>query len=47
LLGGSSGACGVDLCMGTAAGISLPSASASIKKKTSALATTTTLRGVL
>jgi hypothetical protein len=33
--------------MGTAAGMSLPSASAPVKKKTSALATTTTLWGVL
>jgi hypothetical protein len=33
--------------MGTAAGMPLPSASAPVKKKTSALATTTTLWGML
>jgi hypothetical protein len=34
---------GVKFCIGTAAGMSLPSASAPVKKKTSASATTTTL----
>jgi hypothetical protein len=43
----ASGTCGVNLCMGTAAGMSLPSSSAPVKKKTSALATTTTLWGAL
>jgi hypothetical protein len=43
----ASGTCGVKFCMGTAAGMSLPSASAPINKKKSASATTTTLWGVL
>jgi hypothetical protein len=43
----ASGTCGVNFYMGTAAGMSLPSASAPVKKKTSALATTTTLWGIL
>jgi hypothetical protein len=30
---GSPGTCGVNLCMGTAAGISLPSASAPVNKE--------------
>jgi hypothetical protein len=42
----ASSTSGVNLCMGTAAGISLPSALAPVKKKTSASATATTLWGI-
>jgi hypothetical protein len=41
----ASGAPGVDFCIGTPAGMSPPSASAPVKEKTSASATTTTPRG--
>jgi hypothetical protein len=43
----ASGTSGVDFCIGTPAGMSLPSASAPVKEKTSVSATTTTPRGAL
>jgi hypothetical protein len=43
----ASGACGVDFCMGTTAGMSLPSASTPDKKTSGSSAAATTLWGRL